>query len=131
MREWASEADLAAYDQASAETFGRAVTEASETPRPWRDGPAGVRTQQEYDDASALTFGRGDQAQMQRQVAETDRQIAAERAVLEKVVVHGWPKVIAEATGEERQVAVSASRRTGGKSAAELLESGRRSRWAS
>lgn len=130
--DWATEADVAAYDREAARTFGRALTESE--PLPWRTGPVGELTIEELDQASGLTFGRfhgARESDLRRQVEETQRQIAVERAVLEKVKLHGWPKVIAAATGEERKVAESASHRTGGKSAAEILESGRRSRWGS
>lgn len=122
--EFASEAELAAFDADLGRTFGRGfgapvpdAAVAASAPLPWRTGPAGEMTIEEYDLSSELDFGRmtgrlaGErEAELHRQCQETDRQLAIERQLIEQGPRVGWPAA-ARAAGVSVRVAESVRER--------------------
>lgn len=121
----ASAAALAAYDAASARAFGRQVAEAAGPPA-WRTGPVGELTSDEYDLGSGLAFGRftgAQEAQVRRQVAATDQQLAVERQLLREASANGWDALRTRYSGEDAVVVESVRNRLGGGSSAQLRES--------
>lgn len=113
--EWATDGALAAYDAASARTFGREATEAAAERPAWRTGEPGVISEDEYDAASGLTFGRytgARAAEVRRQVEETDRQLAIERQLLDQGPRVGWTTA-ARSAGVSAAVAESVRFRAG------------------
>ncbi|MCU1613011.1 MAG: hypothetical protein JWO98_551 [Frankiales bacterium] len=105
-----SEAALAAYDAASARTFGREMVEAATPAAEWRTGPAGEMTAAEYDDQAGVSFGRfvgAQESAARARVAETRRQLAVERQLLERAARIGWSATVHMATGGDRIVAES------------------------
>lgn len=118
--------DWAEFDRRSAHVFGRPLAEAETKPIPWRTGPVGEETWEEYDLKAGLTFHRFSGArerEVRRQVAETDRQIQVERRLLRDVSARGWEAVRASATGTDSTLVESVRARLGGGSATALRES--------
>lgn len=113
--EWATDAEVAAYDAASGRTFGRPVTEAVVEPLPWRTGEPGVISEAEDDDESGLTFGRftgSQEAEVRRRVEEARRQREIERQLLDQGPRIGWTSA-ARSAGASPAVAESVRFRAG------------------